>query len=131
LLAQGAHGRASSDPADHRAALVLLRELKAAGEDGYDQRIITATLYAGDAAGLTTFAQSLPDSPARRRALVAAAALTSGDEAVRVATALASGSARVALLDAWIQDLLPLRRYDALRAVARARPALSARHRVR
>ena len=130
LLGTSDRGRQSDVASDHRAALALLRELKATGEDGYDQQIVTAALHAGDAATLTAFAQSLPDSSLRRRALVLAAALTSGDEALRVATSLASGSDRDALLDGVMEALLPARRYDALRAIARTRPALSAQKRL-
>ncbi len=121
--------RLSGDPADHRAALALLRELRDAGESAYDQRLISAALYAGDAAALRAFAQSRPDSPERRRALVAAAALTSGDEAVRVATSLASGADRETLLAGLSDDLLALRRYDVLEAVTRARGTMSAQRR--
>lgn len=121
--------RLSADPADHRAALALLREVSEAGEGAYDQRLISAALFAGDAAALQAFAKSRPDSPERRRALVAAAALTSGEEAVRVATSLASGADRDTLLAGLSDELLMLRQYDVLEAVVRARPTMTAKRR--
>ncbi len=125
LLSVDAQGRTKRDPAVHREIAALLRPLHA-DSDAYDERIVAALAMSDDRAGLEAFARELADGELRRHALVVAAAMSDPAAAVRTATALASGSARDTLLAAASGTLLQLRRYDAVRAIAKARPSLSA-----
>ena len=130
LLTIDAGGWLSVDRAEHREAVTLLRALREekaiADADG---RLLLSLAMSDDRAGLEALVRDLADGQARREAQVLLAALASGDEALRVATSLAGTHGREALLQAAMSSLTLMRRYDAVRAVARVMPSFPAERR--
>ncbi len=107
--------RLSSDPADHRAALALLRELQGRGRGRLRSApVISAALYAGDAAGLGVRAVAARLAGAAPRAGRGGGADQRrrggpGRDGARQRRATARRCSPGLIQD----DLLPLRRYDA------------------
>lgn len=117
LLAMDAAGWVSADRAEHREAVPLLRGLRTEQAADVDARLVFSLAMSDDREGLEALGRELPDGPLRRETLVLAAAMKSGEEAVRVATSLAGARGRDALLDTTLSSLMLMRRYDTARAI--------------